>query len=335
MKADFKNTVLVAFENDLLDAPAEGERWGFFNGQLLPSNEFFVASGKAEFLFEQSFRSDFLLLDRAGFNVQAQFDANISFDAAIVFAGRTRKVNEANFARAWQGVKSGGKILIAGEKNTGIGSMRKWVKSKTTIAESISKYHAVCFWCEKAPSTEFDFVSDEQKGAGLFAAGEADRGSELLARYFDKRIKGKVADLGAGWGYLTQELLTKSPNIESVDLYEADWHALEAAKQNVSNETSASIDYHWTDIPGEFKKRPYEWIVMNPPFHHGLHVNRAADPGLGKAFIQTAASSLVHGGKLLMVANRNLPYEETLQKAFRKSVKIADEAGYKVFEAVK
>ena len=36
-----------------------------------------------------------------------------------------------------------------------------------------------------------------------------------------------------------------------------------------------------------------------------------------------------------MVANRNLPYEQTLEKAFRKVVKLADEGGYKVLEAVR
>jgi 16S rRNA (guanine1207-N2)-methyltransferase len=74
---------------------------------------------------------------------------------------------------------------------------------------------------------------------------------------------------------------------------------------------------------------------MNPPFHHGLHGGRQADPDLGRRFIQCAASTLVQGGKLLMVANRNLPYEETLNAVFRRVEKIADEAGYKVFEATR
>ena len=53
-------------------------------------------------------------------------------------------------------------------------------------------------------------------------------------------------------------------------------------------------------------------VVMNPPFHEG----RKADPELGQAFIEAAAGMLGAKGKLYMVANRHLPYEETLERLF-------------------
>ncbi len=130
-------------------------------------------------------------------------------------------------------------------------------------------------------------------------------------------------------------MLDASDRIESLDLYEAEWDALEAAKKELSSETAVPVGFHWIDLLSEFRKKPFEWIVMNPPFHHGLHCGRTPDPALGQSFIQIAASSLVKGGRLLMVANRNLPYEQTLEKAFRKVVKLADEGGYKVLEAVR
>lgn len=333
MKADFRNTFLLPFENGLINSPKQQEHWGLFNAQALPPNEIFAGEMKAVFDCEQSFRSDYLALETASYKIVPQFEKNIQFDHAVVFSGRTRGINEHDFQRAWSSVKLGGLIIVAGEKNTGIGSLRKWISKQVPIVESVSKHHAVCFWCVKNDS-QLEGSARSAEARGLFAGGDIDKGSALLARHFDNRIKGKVADLGAGWGYLTKELLQLSDKVESVDLYEADWHSLEAAKRSLAG-SSVPLHFHWTDIPGEFKKKPFEWIIMNPPFHHGLHGNRAADPGLGKAFIQTAASSLVQGGKLLMVANRNLPYEETLQKAFRRHVKLADEAGYKVFEAVK
>ena len=112
--------------------------------------------------------------------------------------------------------------------------------------------------------------------------------------------------------------------------FEADFHALEAAKQNVESD-SVSLNYHWCDVTSEFKKKPYHWVIMNPPFHSG----RAADPELGRRFIQMAASTLPSGGRLLMVANRNLPYEDTLQKAFKKFETLETRDGFKVIEAVK
>ena len=58
-------------------------------------------------------------------------------------------------------------------------------------------------------------------------------------------------------------------------------------------------------------------------------------PELGKRFIEVAASTLPSGGRLLMVANRNLPYERTLNEKFRTTQLLAERDGFKVFEAAK
>lgn len=60
---------------------------------------------------------------------------------------------------------------------------------------------------------------------------------------------------------------------------------------------------------------------MNPPFHEG----RVTDVSLGQSFIAAAASRLKPGGRLLMVANRQLPYELTLKGLF-KTVTLLEEA---------
>jgi len=70
---------------------------------------------------------------------------------------------------------------------------------------------------------------------------------------------------------------------------------------------------------------------MNPPFH----VGRTADPSLGRAFIASAAKMLAGHGKLWMVANRHLPYEQALSDAFRNVDKIAQNNAFKVFHATR
>ena len=70
---------------------------------------------------------------------------------------------------------------------------------------------------------------------------------------------------------------------------------------------------------------------MNPPFHQG----RAADPSLGRKFIQAASRLLTPQGKLWMVANRHLPYENTMTECFRNVDTIAMDAGFKVFHATR
>ena len=75
----------------------------------------------------------------------------------------------------------------------------------------------------------------------------------------------------------------------------------------------------------------YDFVVSNPPFHDG----GAEDRRLGWAFIRKAAEMLRKGGVLWLVANRHLPYEAELNAAFARVRPVADQGGYKVFEAVK
>ncbi len=70
---------------------------------------------------------------------------------------------------------------------------------------------------------------------------------------------------------------------------------------------------------------------MNPPFHD----SHAANPALGVAFITAAAKVLKPGGKLLMVANRNLPYEAALAQAFASFTTLEENDRFKVIEAVR
>ncbi len=70
---------------------------------------------------------------------------------------------------------------------------------------------------------------------------------------------------------------------------------------------------------------------MNPPFHTG----QATDVDLGRAFLKVSAASLKRGGKLLLVANRQLPYEAALETSGLAWRKIAEDRIYKVLFAEK
>jgi 16S rRNA (guanine1207-N2)-methyltransferase len=72
--------------------------------------------------------------------------------------------------------------------------------------------------------------------------------------------------------------------------------------------------------------------VSNPPFHvHG----RADRPDIGRRFITAAAEALRPRGRLLLVANRHLPYESVLDARFTAVRTLADDRGFKVIEAVR
>ncbi len=333
-KQDCRDALTLALERGVAGDPSDGQ-WRFYNASPLPglSNDW-----KKVLLCEQGFRPEYLALEKQGYEKAPFFEGNgAPTQGAIFLLGRSRKWNEHYLAVAWNDLAIGNTLVVAGDKAGGIGSIRKWFGGQVEVSDSFSKHHAVVFWIVKETSSEIPVAEIErsvdgyQVSEGMFSADGPDKASTILAEHFDNRIRGKVADLGAGWGYLAGEVLGSTERIESIGLFEADHSSIKAAEQNLER-FDVQKSFHWLDVTTEFPKKPYDWVIMNPPFHSG---GRAAEPELGKRFIEVAASTLPSGGRLLMVANKNLPYEKTLEAKFRRFEKLSERDGFKVFEAVK
>jgi len=167
---------------------------------------------------------------------------------------------------------------------------------------------------------------------GVFAWNRIDPASALLAAQLPADLAGRAADLGAGFGYLSVELLQRCPGITALDLFEAEGRALELARQNLAPfESRAALGYHWHDVTTGLPAQ-YDVIVSNPPFHTQ---GRADRPDIGRRFIAVAAGALKPGGRLWLVANRHLPYESVLTGSFGHVRTVAEHDGFKIIEAVK
>ena len=168
---------------------------------------------------------------------------------------------------------------------------------------------------------------------GLFAWDRVDAASALLAGYLPSTLAGRVADLGAGYGYLATEVLRRCAGVTAIDLFEAEALAREPARRNLLAAADARRDpvateFFWHDVTQGLPRR-YDAIVSNPPFHEG----RADQPELGRAFIEAAADALDACGEFWLVANRHLPYEATLARRFGAVRNVAEHAGFKVIAA--
>ncbi|WP_182086639.1 methyltransferase [Aureimonas sp. ME7] len=176
---------------------------------------------------------------------------------------------------------------------------------------------------EGAPVTLEDAGLRSQPG--IFSWNRVDPGSALLLRHLPA-FSGRGADLGSGLGILSRAVLT-SPQVEALTLVEIDRRAVEASQHNVSDSRARFL---WADAR-ETGLVDLDFAVSNPPFHaEGIE-----DRGLGQSFIKAAARMLRRSGTLLLVANRHMPYEEVLRAEFRSMKTVAEEAGYKIFEARK
>ncbi len=254
------------------------------------------------------------------------------YAAAIVCLPRSRAAGRALIARAAAEVVPGGWIAVDGQKTDGIDTALKDLRGRVDLSVSLSKAHGklasfaagpdLTDWLAR-PSVADGF----QTLPGTFSADGADRGSILLAGALPAKLSGKVADLGAGWGYLSVEILTR-PGVKRLDLVEAEADALACAQVNI---TDPRARFHWADATTFRPETLLDVVVMNPPFHTG----RTADPALGAAFIGAARRMLAPNGSLWMVANRHLPYDGALAENFLVVQEVAGDGGFRVIHATK
>ena len=144
---------------------------------------------------------------------------------------------------------------------------------------------------------------------GVFSADGPDPASVALAAHLPDKLPTRMVDLGAGWGWLSAQVLAH-PGVEVLHLVEADAVALDCARRNV---TDPRARFHWADALDFRLSEPVNGVVMNPPFHDGGTEDRT----LGQSFIRQAADMLKPGGFLWLTANRHLPYEEVLKPIFK------------------
>jgi 16S rRNA (guanine1207-N2)-methyltransferase len=267
------------------------------------------------------------------------------FPLVLLLPPRQRDETRALFARALNLVEPGGTVLASMPNAEGAKSGEGDLAKLAGSVKHLSKHKCRVFWAnpgdvDQALLAEWlaldaprEIVDGYVSRPGLFAWDRVDGASALLAEHLPPDLHGRVADLGAGYGYLACQVMARCPRVSAIDLYEAEARAMEPARINLARAQrecgrELAADVLWHDVTRGLPQR-YDAIVSNPPFHQG----RADFPELGRAFIASAADALVADGRLLLVANRHLPYEAVLGQRFRAVRALVTHEGFKVIEA--
>lgn len=336
------DALFVPFATGELKLPADG------NLLILRARDGFALRERRRpgWILQQSFKPAADALARSGFTVLPEVPED-RFPVVMVLPTRQREESRALFAQA---------LSLAGNDGIVVASVPNAEGAKTAEADlarlaggvaCLSKHKCRVFWTAPgstpdgallaewlaldAPTRTLDGRFSTRRG--LFAWDRVDTASALLADALPATLAGRVADLGAGFGYLACELLARCGGVTAVDLYEAEARALEPARANLDAAMARAgravpASVRWHDVMHGIDTG-YDVVVANPPFHQG----RAEDPSLGRAFIAAAAAGLAGHGSFWMVANRHLAYESTLDACFANVRTVVERDGFKVVEA--
>lgn len=280
---------------------------------------------------------DYERLKSSGYKVEPQINSQEKFNNIIVFGDKHKELNLYYLSLAYELANS--KIILITPNYLGGKSFAKYGLDLIGNGEKYSKNHCTIFVAKKGDSynkkllNSFRVLADDtilENGyhttVGIFSHKDIDRGSKLLIDTINN-LCGIGADLGAGWGYLSGEIIKKYLDIKYIDLYEVDFLAYYISKKNLFNKAR----FFWQSVVDIDLHNCYDFVVANPPFHS----KDKQDIDLGIQFIKTAHKILKKDGKLWMVANRHLPYEVDLKKLFKKVELVGSSAEFKVFLATK
>ncbi len=285
-------------------------------------------------------------LTKSSFSVFQDLSADFS-DSDIVCLNVPANIVEARSLMAFglSVLKDGGSLICSADNKAGGTRLKKMMEEfglSDIMSESRNK--ARCCWAqvhkpnqEKTaeamragqvqPILDGRFISQ----AGIYGWNKIDKGSEILTRYIPQELKGKGADFGCGYGFLSDYVLSHCPKVKKLSVIEADMRALRLCEQNIERHDVVK-EFIWGDLTRSVRElQNLQFIVMNPPFHQG----KKEDVGIGRQFIETAYQALGRNGRLWMVANNHLPYEEILSSRFFDCKKHHEGQGFKVYEAIK
>ena len=250
--------------------------------------------------------------------------------ATLIIAPRSKELARDLIARASERTEL---IIVDGQKTDGIDSLWRACRGRVEVMGTVTKAHGRLFWM-RATAEDFADWHYEQPdlhgfalAPGIFSADGIDPGSYALAEVLPAQLSGHIVDLGAGWGYLS--VVAEARGATDLDMVEANADALTCAEANTQHARA-----HWADATRWQPDEKAQHVIMNPPFHQG----RKGVPDLGCAFIENASRMLAPKGTLWMVANRHLPYEDTLNARFGKVTLLQGPPGtdgFKLFQATR
>ena len=164
---------------------------------------------------------------------------------------------------------------------------------------------------------------------GVFSWEHLDEATSILADVMEIREGDSVLDLGCGSGALG--VVAASFSSGQITMVDADIEAVRSATRTADENGMENYRALASDIASAVLNERFDVVVTNPPFH----VGKATDLDVPIQFITDAHAVLAAGGRMFLVANRTLPYEQAIKHTFGNVSNLHDGPRFKVLSAVR
>jgi len=275
-------------------------------------------------------------------NVQVDVDpvqpvaVNETFDAVVLHAPPERALARRWLITAHDALRPDGTLLVAGANGEGVRSVLADAKElfgpatwsdyrrRHRVARFIrpDRWSAMPAWSARpgiAPDTweSAELILGEpplrltlDSLPGVFAANRLDAGTALLLDHLHLSGGERVLDVGCGSGVIG--LVAARRGAGWIDAVDANLFAVAAAGRNFARNDVTNGRTLASDVYDAVRGERYDLVVSNPPFHRG----KALDQEVAQRLIAEALAMLSPGGRLLLVANAFLPYDDAMRRIF-------------------
>ena len=240
-------------------------------------------------------------------------------------------------------LEPGGALYISGANDSGVQSLEKRLRDAwgQVAVLAYKKGHRILHaprpqeplpLDEAAPTSQRQTLRGEHftlaLRPGVFAGGELDPATRLLANQIEVRGSGAILDLGCGSGILGMLAARLAPQSE-VYLLDTSAVALAVAEENCQRNHLTNTHILASDGVAAVLEQRFDLVLCNPPFHF----QRAHSSATAMRFIREVGTVLAPRGRFYLVANQFLRYEAAMRDTFGSVTALANDGKYKVLLA--
>jgi 16S rRNA (guanine1207-N2)-methyltransferase len=289
---------------------------------------------------------------------QDVFPNSADWDIVLLTIPKERRYARTLLVSAWEALKPGGQLLLAGPSKGGakavIKDAERFFGNATTLSYRSHQRVAVSIRGDSlinplpkefqqpgiAPGTNHFIQIDRHNFSiklethpGIFSWQELDEGTSLLLDHLTIEPGWRVWDVGCGYGAIG--IYAALAGAAFVSMSDINLIAIDYAQKNVfTNHLDHQIEVFSADNlsnPQNIhdQRLHYDLIISNPAFHQGHPV----DKSMADQLIAQAPQYLTSNGRLLIVANRFLNYQKFMRAHFTHIVNVAETSKFQVIEA--